>query len=150
MCSNVEQQLIRLGQVYIDGLKPHEEYKREKKRLEEKLFDLVVPGVDSAQEAGRLLEKLPELWERANLTERHRILMIMLDAVYVECKEERRVVAIKPKPAFRPLFEIATTEADSGITLVMNAEKAKAPSEYEDATKTNACFWWRRGRVGCS
>ncbi len=30
----VEQQLIRLGQVYIDGLKPHEDYQREKKRLE--------------------------------------------------------------------------------------------------------------------
>jgi site-specific DNA recombinase len=65
--------------------------------------------VDAATEAGRLLEDLPRLWEEANLSERHGILMTMLEAVYVECQEEKRIVAIKPKPAFRPLFAIATT-----------------------------------------
>ena len=38
-----------------------------------------------------------------NLTERRKLLVTMLDAVYVELKDEKRIVAIKPEPAFRPL-----------------------------------------------
>jgi hypothetical protein len=30
----------------------------------------------------------------------------MLEAVYVDALEEKRIVAIKSKPAFRPLLEI--------------------------------------------
>ena len=139
----VEQQLIRLGQVYIDGLKPHEEYQREKKRLEEKLFDLVVPGLDAVEEVGKLLENLPKLWRKARLSDRHRILMTMLEAVYVECKEEKRIVAIKPKPAFKPLFEIANTRSGSGVALV----KDETPARGNTGAPTLSCSWWRRGRV---
>ncbi len=42
-----------------------------------------------------------ELWEKADLAERHRILLTMLDAVYVDTVEEKSVVALKPKPAFQ-------------------------------------------------
>ena len=117
--------------------------------------------------AGRLLEGLPELWERSNLGERRMILMTMLEAVYVECKEERRIVAIKPKPAFRPLFEIAMMREGSGVVLVRddddqddslgNGAKPKTgPSGPDcgdgsasdnDARESNQCWWWRRGRV---
>ena len=37
----------------------------------------------------------------------------MLDAVYVDTVEEKAIVAIRPKPVIRPLFEIATTREDS-------------------------------------
>ncbi len=139
----VEQQLIRLGQVYIDGLKGQDEYQRGKKRLEEKLFDLVVPGLDSVEEAGKLLENLPKLWRKASLSDRRRILMTMLDAVYVECKEEKRIVAIKPKPAFRPLFEIANTRSGSGVVLI----KEETPARGGTGAPGLPCSWWRRGRV---
>ena len=33
----------------------------------------------------------------------------MLESVYVDTVEERAIVALKPKPAFRALFQIATT-----------------------------------------
>jgi hypothetical protein len=51
----MEQRLRRLGQVYLDNLIAHEEYKRQKRQLEEKLQLLVVPGIDAATEAGKLL-----------------------------------------------------------------------------------------------
>ena len=54
----------------------------------------------------------------ADLTERRKLLMAMLDAVCVDTVEERAVMAIRPKPAFRPIFEVATTRAGSGILLV--------------------------------
>ncbi len=38
----------------------------------------------------------------------------MLDAVNVDAVEEKSIVAIRPKPAFRPIFEVATTRQDKG------------------------------------
>ena len=73
----------------------------------------------------------------------------MLDAVYMECKEEKSIVGIRPKPAFRPLFEIATMRTGSGVHLIysVDTEERGASSRVEDATETDLCSWWRRGRV---
>ena len=134
----LEQRLKRLGQVYLDELMDYEEYRRQKQQLEDILSDLVIPGLEAAQQAGTLLENLPDLWEKAELPERRRILMTMLDSVHVECQDERQIVAIKPKPAFRPLFEVVTTKQGSGIVLISgdllnngcaSAEKSKTPLE---------------------
>ena len=65
----------------------------------------------------------------------------MLEAVYVDAVEEKAVVAIRPKPAFRPLFEVATTREGSEVVLIN--EPPEAPTEPEAA---DPCFWWRRGR----
>ena len=93
-------------------------------------------------EAGKLLENLPVLWEEAGLTERRKLLMAMLDAVYVDTVEEKSVVAIRPKPAFRPLLEIATTRGGSGIVLIN-----ETPPDPEGPEAESLCSWWRRGRV---
>jgi hypothetical protein len=68
----------------------------------------------------------------------------MLEEVHVDPVEERRIVALKPKPAFKALFNIATTKEGSGI--VLYNEKTLALSERLDGS----CSWWRRGRVECS
>jgi len=54
-----------------------EDYRREKRALDDKPATLVVPGVDAAMEAGKLLENLPVLWEEADLAERRNLLMAM-------------------------------------------------------------------------
>ena len=109
--------------------------------------------------AGKLLEDLPALWKKAGPGERKRILMTMLDAVYVDTVEEKRIVAIRPKPAFRPLFEIATTREGSGIVLVTEkrddedgqvARTTEAPPPGGQGADELPCSWWRRGRVGRS
>ena len=43
------------------------------------------------------------------MAERRKLLVTMLDAVYVDTVDEKAIVAIRLKPAFRSLFEIATT-----------------------------------------
>ena len=73
--------------------------------------------------------------------------MSMLEAVYVDSKEEKCIVAIKPKPAFKAIFQIADTLEDSGITLIKNEGKGKALKTGSDATETDSCSWLRRGRV---
>jgi len=102
--TQTEQRLKRLGKAYVDGLYDDEGYRREKRSLEDKLANLVVPGVDAAMEAGKLLEDLPVLWEEADLAERRKLLMAMLYAVYVDTVDEKSVEAIRPKPAFQPIF----------------------------------------------
>ena len=148
---SVGQRLRRLGMAYVDGLYEDEEYRRQKRLLDEKLQSLVVPDADVAVEAGKLLEHLPGLWEKAGLSERRRILMTMLDAVYVDTVDEKRIVAIRPKPAFRPLFEIATTREASGIVLVHDGagepEKTDGSPPHGYAAESQKCSWWRRGRV---
>jgi hypothetical protein len=139
----VEQRLKRLGQVYLDGLMEYEDYKRQKRQLEEKLGDLVVPGVEAAQEAGKLLENLPQLWAEADLGERRKILLAMLDAVYVDTVEEKAIVAIRPKPAFQALFQIATTKEESGVVLY----NEKVSELSGDSNENGPCLWWRRGRL---
>jgi len=136
-----QQRLKRLGKAYVDGLYPDNDYLREKRALEEKLSTLVVPGIDSAKEAGKLLEKLPAIWEGANMAERRKLLLTLLDAVYVDTVEEKAIVAIRPKPAFQALFEIATTRQGSDVVLIN--EPPEAPNEPGAA---DLCFWWRRGR----
>ena len=113
--SQAEQRLRRLGKAYVDGLYLDDDYRREKRGLEEKLAGLVVPEVAATREVGKLLEELPNLWEQADLGERRKFLVTMLDAVYVDTVEEKSVVALKPKPAFRALFQIATTREGSGF-----------------------------------
>jgi len=53
--------LKRLGKAYAEGLYSDEDYRREKRTLEDKLATLVVPEVDAAMEAGKLLEHFPDL-----------------------------------------------------------------------------------------
>jgi hypothetical protein len=136
----VEEKLKRLGQTYKDLLCDEAEYQRDKRRLQLELESLVVPEVNAAEEAGNLMERLPELWEGANLAERRQLLMTMLEGVYVDAKEEKRIVALKPKPAFKALFQIATTKEGSGI--ILYNEKTLAGCESLDGS----CSWWRRGR----
>ena len=141
----IEEQLKRLREVYLEGDLPREEYLYRKRGLDDRLQSLVVPGVDAARDAGKLLEDLPRLWDQANLTERRRPLLSMLDAVYVDTIEEKSVVAITPKPAFMPLFEIATTKKGSGAVLI--SEKELPPDCSESPEATIPCLWWRRGRL---
>ena len=133
-----KQRLKRLGEVYLDGFRTRDDYLREKKMLEDKLADLVVPGVDAAREAGKLLQDLPTLWEEANLAERRTILTSTLDAVYLDAVEEKALVAIRPKPAFRRLFEVAVAREFSNVVSI----NEPPPTGNPEAAHT--WFWWRR------
>ena len=72
------------------------------------------------------------------MNERRKLMLTMLDAVYVDAKEEKCIVAIKPKPPFNPIFQVATTKEGSGVILLK-----EPPAAFSEAP----CFWWRRGRV---
>ena len=74
--------------------------------------------------------------------ERRQILLTMLDAVYVDARNEKAIIAIRPKPAFKALFEIATTRKGSGVALITTT-----PPDFFSPEASFSCSWWRRGRV---
>ena len=42
----------------------------------------------------------------------------MLEAVYVDTVDEKAIMAIRPKPAFMPIFEVANTRMGSKVVLI--------------------------------
>jgi len=100
---------------------------------------VVLPKATAAEEAGDLILDPPKLRTGANLEERRKLLLTMLDAVYVDAREEKRIVAIKPKPPFWPIFQVAATKEGSGVTLL--------DEPPECSLEARACFWWRRGKL---
>jgi len=88
------------------------------------------------------LENLLVLWVEVDLAERRNLLMAMLDEFYVGTVDEKAIVTIRLKPAFRLLFEIATTCEGSGIALINQTPQAR-----DEADASGSCAWWKRGRV---
>ncbi len=97
----------------------------------------MVPAANDAESAGNPIMNLPKLWAEANMEEQRKLLLTMLDAVYVEVKQTKSIVAVKPKPPFKPVFQVAATKEGSKIriinepiegTSVFQVETGEAPS----------------------
>jgi len=123
--------------VFSDGFLSDEEYHRKKKLLEMELESLVIPQVNSVEEAGKLITDLPRLWKSANEEEKRKLLLTMLDAVYFDTKETKSVIAIKPKPPFKPVFQVAASRKGSNINIV--SEPLKGSSLFVVETGVG---WW--------
>ena len=108
----------RMVRAFVDGLIPEEEYLRQKNLLDLALESLVIPEYDAAEEAGKLIMNLPSLWASTGLSERRKVLMTMLDAVYIDVKQTRSIVAVKPKPPFKPILQVAATSKESKIRIL--------------------------------
>ncbi|MFC1873608.1 hypothetical protein ACFLW3_02220 [Chloroflexota bacterium] len=89
-----------------------------KKLLEMELESLVIPEANAAEEAGNLIMNLPRLWVNANQEERRKILLTMLNAVYVDAKKRKTIIAIRPKPPFKPVFQVAASREGSDIRIL--------------------------------
>jgi site-specific DNA recombinase len=61
---------------------------------------------------------LPRLRSKANQEERRKLLLTMLDAVYVDAKKTKSIIAIRPKPPFKPVFQVAASRKGSDIHII--------------------------------
>ena len=114
---DIQQRLPRMGRTYIDGLLDNADYYRQKWMLELELESFVVPEVKATEEAGKLLQGFPRLWSLANLAEQSKLLLTMLDAVYIDTKNNI-IAAVKPKPPFKPAFQVAASCKGSNIRIL--------------------------------
>jgi site-specific DNA recombinase len=61
---------------------------------------------------------LHRLWANANEEERRKLLLTMLDAIYVDAQKTKAIVAVKPKPPFNPAFQVAASREGSNIRIL--------------------------------
>ena len=76
------------------------------------------------------------LWEKATLAEKHRLLSIILEAVYVDLAASRSIVGIQPKPVFYPLFKSLQNQSDNKITVFFNDTGKKIESMLKHDSST--------------
>ena len=79
---------------------------------------------------------------QANLPKRRQPLLAMHDAVYGDTLDQIAIMAIRPKSALSPVFNIVAIRVGSEV--VFNQGPPLAPDRPEAA---NSYFSWRRGRV---
>ena len=82
------------------------------------LESLVVPAANAAEEAGNLIINLKNLWAEATMEEQRKLLLTILDAIYMDAKKTKSIVAVRPKPPFKPIFQVAATKEGSDIRIV--------------------------------
>jgi site-specific DNA recombinase len=108
---------------------PDEEYHSKKRLLELELESLIIPEVNAAREAGRLIIDLPRLWASANASERRKLILSLLDVVYVDAKQSKSIIAIKLKPPFIPIFQVAVSKKDADIHIIKNGASYIKPKD---------------------
>ncbi len=86
--------------------------------MEWELESLLIPEVDAAREAGRLLADIPRLWNAANIKERHQLLATVLDAVYIDMKNSKSIVSVKAKPVFHAVLGATGRDRVSDVVLI--------------------------------
>ena len=64
--------------------------------------------------------------------------MTLLDDLYKK-RTQYLGHAAKPKPLFRPIFQVATTREGLDVDIMREPP--------EDTLGARMCFWWSRGRV---
>ena len=129
---SINDRLRRLSKTYVDGLIEDGEYELQRKLLQDRLSTLVIPEMEAAMDAGAFLENLGIIWTKATMEEKHKLLVIMLDAVYVDLLTSRKVVGILPKPAFYHLFESLKRQKDSKVIVFK-------PDDYPEDNDQTDC-----------
>jgi site-specific DNA recombinase len=136
-----QEKIGRMAKAHIYGVFADSEYNRQKRLLEMEIESLIVAAANAAEEAGRLIINLKELWAEANIEERRKLLLSMLDAVYGDTKATKSIASVRPKPPFKPIFRVAASKEKSGIRTIneppsvgssvflVEAEEGRTPSE---------------------
>ena len=101
----LEEKLRRLRRLYQEVEIEESEYRREVSPTEARLSSLVDIRQDELVTLGDNVEGVVVAWNLASEEERHDMLQMMLDAVYIDMTT-KQVVGIRPKTAFLPLFNL--------------------------------------------
>ena len=101
----LKEKLRRLKRLYQEVEITEEDYQREKELTEAALVVIKPVEGERVLELGDHVEGMVVAWQEATKEERRDMLRLMLDAVYVDMPTGK-VVGLRPKPAFLPLFSL--------------------------------------------
>ena len=131
------ERIKRLDHRYDVGSVSEAKFRTEYLRLNEELDRLQLPETDDVTRAGELLDDFPQIWSDATRHEHNELLLLMLDAVYID-PENRRLVSIQPKGAFAdPIREMLER---SDLRLEEDYEPPFSRNFSEHASMSPTCF----------
>ena len=93
----------RIARAYGDGAYTDAEYARKLADIDGKIQSAVPVNMPTLDETAELLDDFPSIWSEALPEERRQLVAPLIERVYVDLKE-KRITAIRPKPAFQELL----------------------------------------------
>ena len=102
---HLQEKIRRLNEQYRELVITKAEYEFHRRRLEVQLAALpeALPAPQAV--AGDELERMLNMWDAATLEERSHLVGLVFEAVYVDT-EAKKIVAYRPKDAYRTLFRL--------------------------------------------
>ena len=113
----LHQKIERARELYLEGDLSKDRYDLIKSNAEAEIDGVYIPELDDAQDAAMMLQKFNVLWKNAPAGQRNRLLLSILEAIYVDV-EERQIVGLRPRQAFLTLF--GAVEGNDAVTLSSN------------------------------
>lgn len=114
----------RIVRAYGDGGYTDQEYKIRLAEIDRQIEQTSVVTPPAVEDAAKLFEDIPMLWNEATTEERRTLVRSLVDLVYVDL-ETKQVTAIKPTQAFRELFGVGIDVGpDTPVKLVPPGEAA--------------------------
>lgn len=101
--ARLQEKLRRLKSLYLEVLIGEEEFRQGKAEVEVALANLKPPSAARIEVTADQLKIIRMAWQHATKEERSEILSTLFEAVYCD-PVQKRLVALKPKLAFVPLF----------------------------------------------
>ena len=123
----LEDKVRRIRVQYREGDIDRRDYQQESDLTKAALDATRVSVDDQVVRYGDHIEGLVEAWGAATLEERHQLLTMVLDAVYVDMAQGL-VLGVKPKPEFLPLFKLGEPVTTGDAELVTGGmEQSRTP-----------------------
>ncbi|HZA21312.1 MAG TPA: recombinase family protein, partial [Dehalococcoidia bacterium] len=133
----LQEKRRRISRAYAEGAFSDAEYEAKLAEIDAQLRLTNPMELPTLEEAARLFEDIPQIWEEATPEERRKLLSPLVERVYVDM-EFSMIGAIRPVLAFRQLLEGAMSRAESSAAMLLSED---------DAERLQVWSWWRRGRV---
>jgi len=100
----LEKRLKRAARLFLDGLMEDDEYEQERREIQTRLEQLVIPETSNMLEAGVTISTLKDVWRYASAPERRQICQWVFQSIDIDMHAQR-IVRVTPKPDFLFFFQ---------------------------------------------
>lgn len=63
-----------------------------------------------------MTNNLKNLWAEATFKEQIKLLLIVMEGVYIDAKQTKSIMEIRPKTPFKPIFQVVGTNKGSALS----------------------------------
>ena len=121
----LQEQRKRIARAYGDGAYSDEDYQRRLEDLDAKILAALPVSLPTVEVAAELLDDLLGLWREALLEERRKLVVPLVDRVYLDLKT-KKIAGIKPKPGFEELLGNAVYRSNQSNCALLSRDEVES------------------------